>query len=326
MSKTGANGRRMLLAGGLAMVLLAQVAPVALAQPKTPEMIAVVNGQPIYRGELVDTLIDAFGVEILQQLVMVELATQETKRLGLQVSKQDIAATRELALNRIARDAGMSDAEATPENKERALLAMLRQRRLSVAEFELTMVRNAHLRKLAEDQVHITEETIREEFHRTHGAKVRIRHIQIAANDSQSLQTVQQRLEQGDDFAELARTYSVNESTSSNGGQIPPFTFLDEKYPPAMREAAFVLKEGKISPPIRVGNFVQILKLEERIEPVDVNLDDVRGEVVESLRERMIVKPMEDWARRVWDKANIKIVEPALRARYAQFLDESALR
>lgn len=290
------------------------------------EPVAVVNGRPIPQKRFYRVLADAHGVEILQQLIVLELAKQEAAKRKINVSRADIEAEFDRAVDRIAAEAGLSGPEATHANKLKALRTILQQRCVSMAEFRLSMERNAYLRKIVSQDLKISEATLREEFARTYGEKVRVRHIQIAASDRKRLNDVLTALAAGDPFEQVARRYSQNPQTAPQGGEMPPFTFDDESIDPALREAAFMLKPGEVSPPIRAGQYFHILKLIERIRPQQAKFDDVRERIEQRVRERAIGKRMEQLAVKLFNEARIRILDRSLERRYKDFLEQQALK
>ncbi len=287
--------------------------------------IAIVNGRAISREKLINTLIDAHGAEVLQQLIILELAKQETQQRGIRVTQADVDAEFEMALNRIAENAGMTGEFATDKNKRDALRQVLDERRISMAEFMIGMERNAHLRKIAEKDVHITEETLREEYARTYGEKVVVRHIQIPRNDTRGLNQAINLLERGADFADVARRVSKNAETAARGGEMEPFTFDDPDIPEVLREMAFSLKPGAVSSPVLTGQFFHILKLDHRIPPVDARFEDERPKVERSLRERVLPDLMGKLAVRLHQGAKIRVLDGRLRPKYQEFLNRGAV-
>lgn len=304
--------------------VLATVAGSTARAENDDEAVALVNGHPISRKEMVDILIEGHGVGILQQLIMVRVAKDETKRRGIRVTKADVDAEFERALTEIAENAGMSGEYATDKNKREALQQVLDERGVSLAEVMLGMERNAHLRKLVEKDLRINQETLREEFARTHGEKVQVSHIQIEQRDTRGLNEVVDLLNRGADFADVARRLSKNSETAPRGGEMEPFTFGDPDIPPALREAAFSLKEGGVSNPVLAGQYFHILKLHRRIPASGVRLEDVRDEVEQSVRKRAIPRAMEHLAVELFIKAKVNVLDSKLRTKYQEYLDTGA--
>lgn len=287
------------------------------------DALVIVNGRSISEERIHNLLMEAYGLEVMQQVIITELARQATRDAGLTVTPADVRAERLDTLNRIAAEAGLDPEEATDENKEKALDEVLKNRRISMTEFLIGMERNAHLRKLVESTFEVDEPTLRAEFGRTHGERVRIRHIQVGVQNAGRMNEVVTLLQEGTDFADVARQMSVNVETAPRGGELPAFSFTDERFDPLLREAAFSLDLNEVSNPVRTGQFYHILKLEERIPPAAVRFEDVRSQVEASLRERVIPDQMGDLAQRLFNQANIKVIDPKMRSRYEDFLKKN---
>lgn len=311
--------------------LAAWLIAMALATIATPfaragdgDALVVVNGKAISKKRVVSLLMEAHGVEFMQQLIVLELAKEECKRRGLRVTPADVEAERMDALNRIAAEAKMDPTDATEENKQRALEAVLRQRGISMPEFLLGMERNAYLRKVVEQDFHVDEATLREEFARTYGERVQVRHIQVSVQNPGRLNEVISLLQRGADFAEVAREKSANVETAARGGELPPFTFTDERIDPLIREAAFSMKVGEVlTSPVRTDQYYHVLKLERRIPPENVKFKDVRDQVEKSVRERVIPSKMGELASELFSKASVKVIDAEMRMRYKKFLEDS---
>ena len=318
---TTGRGRLGIFLGALGALALASMPAV---RADDGDAVALVNGHPIAREELIDVLLDAHGVEVLQQLIILRVAKQETRERALRVTKADVDAEFQSSLDRIAANAGMSREEATQQNKREALRQVLDERGISMAEFIIGMERNAHLRKLVEKDLRITEETLREEFARRYGARVVVRHIQIDQRDGRGLNEALELLARGSDFADVARQLSKNPETAARGGEMEPFTFDDPEIPAALREGAFSLKEGGVSNPVLVGQFFHILKLERRIPADQAHFKEKRAELEQGIRERAIPQAMAKLATELFKEARVAVLDSKLRPKYQEFLEQGS--
>ena len=262
-------------ATALAMLLAAfvlTIAPPAAAD----DTLVTVNERPISRKVVTDMLMETHGLRIMQQLIVLELAKQETRRRGIEVTSADVQAQFHKALDEIAPDRSASGAPLSEAEKIKALEKVLTDKCLTMPEFMVAMERNAHLRKVVESSFEVDDATLREEFARTHGEKVQIRHIAIRANDTHTLHEAVDRLSRNEDFAQVARQISANAETAAQGGLMEPFAFNDESVP-----AAGAGRWRSRWPPARsparrcVGEMIHILKLERRVPPEDVQFEDV---------------------------------------------------
>ncbi len=292
-----------------------------LAAAQDGDAVAIVNGKPIPRKEVRDLVMEAHGLSAMQQLIVLELARQECRRRGLRVTQAEIDAEFRDSLNRIAPEKGADGVTLAPDQRQQALEIVLEQKAVSMAEFRVGMKRNAYLRKIVENDLRVDEALLREEFNRTYGMKVRIRHIQI---DATKLNEVTSLLRSGEDFARVAERMSQNRESAPLGGERPPFTFDDESLPVAMRDVAFSLKPSEVSSAVRVGKWYHIIRLEQRIEPRDVRFADVRDEVERKMRARVVPQEMQRFANELFQKADIRVLDRKLKRQYQKLLERNA--
>jgi peptidyl-prolyl cis-trans isomerase C len=195
---------------------------------------------------------------------------------------------------------------------ERILRTVLARRGVSLDEFRLTAYRNAYLRRLATPLVEpgITDDALKVEFDRIYGPKVQIRHIQLS--DSNAISTALQALDKGADFLDLARQISQNVDSAPEGGLLTPFSRLDPNVPAEIREAAFGLEIGKVSGPIRIDGWTQIVRLEKRLPAEPVEYAKVIADVRRSLTDQLVRQKMQQLLRNMLQSASIQVYDGEL--------------
>ena len=276
--------------------------------------MATVNGLPVYMSELNDLLIRSYGLAQSRQLIATELIRQAAAAKGITVSKNDIDAE----TNETMKEMFPTVTEASQQ--EQLLQQMLAGRNMSQEQWNIVMERNATLRKLAEPNVTVSDDELRDEFAQEYGGKVQVRHIQV-----ESLATAQdviKKLKAGADFAELAAKVSANPS-GRDGGLLPPFGANTKNVPPAIRQAALALKKvGQISDPVEVETAFHILKLESIIQPQDAKFIDVKDKLTAKVRQRKIrltaQQTLQDIIRQAQESNAIQYVDPILREQFIQ--------
>ncbi len=91
-----------------------------------------------------------------------------------------------------------------------------------------------------------------------------------------------ERARTGEDFAELARTYSADEATAEDGGALG--LFGPEEMLPEFSEAVFAMMPGEISEPIRTDYGFHVVRLES-LEPAETQeLSEVQEDIETRLR------------------------------------------
>jgi foldase protein PrsA len=317
------NEERAMRNGVLIGGLLCAAVCGAAARAQDGDAIVIVNGRPITRQAMLEKLLEAHGLQMMQQLVVLELAREETARLKLRVSPDDIDHEFQRALATIAPQTDAEGHTLNDTEKRQSLDMLLQQKGLTFTEFMLGMERNAHLRKVVEQRIRIDEATLREEFARLYGEKVEVRHIQVG--DVNGLHEALNRLDKGEDFAAVARAVSQNKETAANAGLLPAFAFNDDTVAPVLREAAFAMKPGEVSKPIRVAQWWHILKLERRVTPEHARFEEVRGEVERALRDRVIPQEMNKLVTSLFQKAEIRVLDANLKQKFDKLMRENVL-
>jgi parvulin-like peptidyl-prolyl isomerase len=148
--------------------------------------------------------------------------------------------------------------------------------------------------------------------------RARVRHIlltwkPLGTQDDRAalhaqMQPILERARAGEDFAELAREFSEDSATKKNGGDtglFPRGTMV-----PAFEQLAFSLEPGEISDPLETVFGVHILRLEERIEPRLLPLDEIREMLREHVREEKMEAAVQARIDELRAAADIEILIP----------------
>ncbi|UCC32413.1 MAG: peptidylprolyl isomerase [Phycisphaerales bacterium] len=287
--------------------------------------IATVNGRPVARRRVLDLLLKARGVEVLEQLIGLEAAATAAANAGLTVTQADVDREYEQALRNLADP--LSSVTPKPFDRkaaERLLKTVLSQRNVSREEFDIITQRNAYLRKIVGSQQVLTEQQLRREFDRLYGKRVQVRHIQLGT--LAEVARVKERLTAGEDFAELAGRYSANTASARSEGLLDPFSAGDEEVPALLREAAFSLEPGQVSDAVRIGEWYHLVKVERLLPAVEKEFEQVRAELERSARRRMAAPAMYELFESLFREATIEIHDPALAEAFHRKHEDRARR
>lgn len=108
-------------------------------------------------------------------------------------------------------------------------------------------------------QIKPTNKQLKKEW-KTYSPSVTVQHI--LTTDKNTANTVIQKLNNGTSFASLAQKYSVDSSSSSNGGKISAFNKDNKQLDSSFKEAAYKLKNGEYTTtPVKTTNGYEIIKM-----------------------------------------------------------------
>jgi peptidyl-prolyl cis-trans isomerase SurA len=141
--------------------------------------------------------------------------------------------------------------------------------------------------------------------------KTHVRHILIKPNEVQSdedaknkLLALKTRIENGDDFAELARSHSDDKGSAIKGGDlgwVKPGALV-----PQFEEAMNALDENQLSDPVQTQFGWHLIQVLERQESSDTN-EVLKNRAREELFKRKVDEETELWLRKIRDEAYVEI-------------------
>jgi len=139
------------------------------------------------------------------------------------------------------------------------------------------------------------------------GEQVKASHI-LVDTEEKALE-IKKQLDEGADFAELAKSESSCPS-ASRGGDLGYFT--RDTMVPEFANAAFALKVGEISEPVKTQFGWHIIKVTDKKAAGTKSFDEVKGEIEQKLLSERQQKAYDDLLVELRKNADIKINEDAL--------------
>ncbi len=130
------------------------------------------------------------------------------------------------------------------------------------------------------------------------------RHILILFGDDEAAaeeeaSTLTVRAQAGEPFEDLARQYSDDGGSAQQGGDLG--TFVQSQMPGALGDAIFSTDPGEIVGPVRTDFGFHVVKVDAIVEGGPLPLDQVRGELLQELREQSVEQGFLDLERRLAD-------------------------
>jgi parvulin-like peptidyl-prolyl isomerase len=252
-------------------------------QQQMPGVAALVNGRQITFTQLADECITRHGNDVLDGEINRKLLQQELNRKKVGINDQDIDA--EVA--RAADSYGFTKADGKPD-VEKWLQSVTEQPGATVDLYVRDAVwPSVALKKLVGAKVEVTDEDLQKGFESNYGERVEVQ--AVVFSDQRQAQRVWELARNNNTeafFSELAQQYSVEPSSRSNGGKVPPIRRYGGS--PVIEQEAFKLKAGELSGIVAVeGQFI-ILRCLGRTKPVQTDFNAVRGELIKDIQEKKL--------------------------------------
>ncbi|OMD45643.1 hypothetical protein BSK51_28735 [Paenibacillus odorifer] len=218
---------------------------------ETPDA-ATAGGQPITDKQWMDELKKKHGHEVLVGMINHIVVEMEAKALGITVTDDEVE--QELARTMVG-----YGSEEQYYAQMQSQLGLSRQEVFAETAYRLT------LQAIATDGITIKEADIdtyldqnTERF--TPKRELELSMIKVSSYDEG--EQVMDRLEQGENFADLAREVSIDTESRQQGGRLGKVEEDDPFWPEGLLKTAASLDEGDIAGPIQAEDEFAIIRLE----------------------------------------------------------------
>jgi len=220
------------------------------------EVVARVGNASITRQQLLERLLASYGSQTLRTLMLEQAVKEEAEAAGVRVTEEELGRElRTMSLGYEDEDEfyrsmdeqlGMNRDEVREEARYRLLLEKLAIRGVEVTPDEVDRYREEH----------------RAEFEPSR--KYQFARI-VVLTEGQAAGLLS-KLEEGEDFAELARTYSMDEFTADAGGEVGWIESGDPFEAPGVLKALDAMNVGEVTGPIPIDYGYEIVRLDARSE------------------------------------------------------------
>jgi parvulin-like peptidyl-prolyl isomerase len=264
---------------------------------------------------------------VIDDLLRKRLIAQEIERRRIVISPTDIDDRTEIEFERILRQNNLTEEQAAQilQRQGRTLESFKRELRQAV-ELHLQTER---LRDLVVGPIEPTEQELsayleehREDYHTPE--EVHARHILIRVPEGASeaeiaqakkqIEDIKKELENGADFAELAKKYSQDPGSAPNGGDLG--FFRRGQMVKEFEDAAFSLEPGQISDPVRTQFGFHLIKVEEKKPAQHPELAQIRDKVLKDYIAAERTRRFEKFYAELKAHAKIFIADPVLKVFY----------
>ncbi|MGM0751700.1 MAG: peptidylprolyl isomerase [Bacillota bacterium] len=246
------------------------------------EVVAKVGDKSISKEDLYTTLVDQYGDAALDTLIAEKIVELESDKKEITVKDSEIDEELESIKASYGGEEAFNEALASSGTS-------LDSVKENIQSFLLT-------EKLLKDRVSISDDQIKEYFEANKDSFAQNEQVEashILVEDEKTAQEVKTKLDDGGDFAELAKEYSTDTSNVESGGELGYFakgemvTEFDDK--------AFAMKKGEISEPVKTEFGYHIIKVTDKKEAKEAVLDDHKEEIKDILFDQALQTEYGTW-------------------------------
>jgi foldase protein PrsA len=161
-------------------------------------------------------------------------------------------------------------------------------------------------KKAAEKEVEVTDKDLKAYYDTLEG-QIRASHILVA--DEATAKEVKKKLAAGEKFEDLAAEYSTDPGSGQNGGDLG--WFGEGAMVKEFQDAAFKLKEGEVSEPVKSEFGYHIIKVTETVKP----FEEMKESLKEEVRNQKIQQPdtIQNALNKVIKDANVDVKDEDLK-------------
>ena len=246
------------------------------------DYVATVDGEKILQTELDEALRSQYGAEMLNTLIDNKIIELEAKKEDITVSDDAIKAE----YDELVESYGGKD----------ALQETLDANGLTKASVQDNIRMYLLTKNVIANSIDISDEELKQYFEENkadYGQQEQVAASHIFLEDEETAKEVEAKLKAGEDFAELAKTYSIDTDTSEDGGDLGYISRgqMDEQF----EEAAFALEKDEVSGVVQSAEGYHIIKVTGKVPAEEAVFEDVKDEVYETLLESRINEEYSTW-------------------------------
>ncbi|WP_099157167.1 peptidylprolyl isomerase [Virgibacillus ndiopensis] len=244
--------------------------------------VARVNGEKISKDELNETLVSQYGPDVLNSLINQKVIEAEIEKEGIKVSQEEI-------------DEEMTEYEEYYGGEE-AFQSVLESNGTDISTVEKDIELYLATNKLMADDIEITDEEMKTYFEENKDSFSQQEEVQashILLDDEETANKVIEKLDAGEDFAELAAEYSTDTSTAESGGELGYFGKGEMEE--AFEDTAFSLEVDTYSEPVKTEYGYHIIKVTDHNQAKEATFEDAKEEIKETLFEQKVQELYDTW-------------------------------
>jgi peptidyl-prolyl cis-trans isomerase C len=253
---------------------------------------------------------EALVAQIMPQLVDLEIAQAYAEEQGITVTEAEVNREVEILKDQVAQQA---QAQGQDVGREEAFEQALRQADLTEEELREQIRQQLPVQKVQErvtEGAGPSEEEVRRYYEENKAAQFTTpetrctRHILFNKDQQQKAEEVKGQLQDGGDFAELAREFSQDPGSAEQGGDLGCIGRGETV--PNFEEAVFGAERGKIVGPVETEFGYHVIEVTDIREESSQPLSEVEAQIREQLTTEAQAEEFTNWLQEQKEQRNVK--------------------
>lgn len=279
------------------------------------KVVATVNGEKILRKDL-DKILDRFKNHV-NPAALVSMEQQITEQLIAQSLLRQFVVEKNLTVSDEVVEKEITKMRANiknnPATKDKTLEQFLEFQGSNIDELKTAIRMSAAIESYVSQNINDkkTEEYFIANISNFNGEAVTASHILVDTKNTKTqeeldkarakIESIRKELDEGADFAELAKKYSDCPTGKTGGslGAFPRHGAMVESF----ASAAFATEIGKVSDPVKTEFGYHLIKVTDRTKPKDVSFSEVK----DAVRNELIGIEMGNIIKDLREKAKVEI-------------------
>lgn len=273
------------------LIVAAAVLIVALSL-NNGEVVAKIGEEEISKDQFYDRLLEMYGSQVLDSMITEKIVELEAKKAKISVTDEDVQKELDKMIEQVGGEEMFSFQLAYSGYTMDQMKEELKN--------YLTIV------KILEPKIEITDEEINSYFEENKDRFAQEEEVQashILVDDEETANKVKKLLDDGGDFAALAKEYSKDGSAQS-GGDLGYFT--KGEMVQEFEDAAFSMEIGQVSEPVKSEYGYHIIKVTDKKEAQEATLENSKDEIKDILRNQKVNELYPTWITEMQEQYDIK--------------------
>ena len=253
---------------------------------------------------------EALIAQIMPQLVDIEIAKAYAEEQGITVSDQDVDQEIETLKDQVAQQA---QSQGQDLGREEAFDQALQQAGITEEQLRQQIREQLPIQKVQEmvaGNAGPSQEEVEQFYEQNKAAQFTTpetrctRHILFNKDQKEKAEEVKKQLQNGGDFADLAKEYSQDPGSAEQGGDIGCIGRGETI--PTFEEAVFNAKQGEIVDPVETEFGYHVIEVTDIQEEATQPLSEVEGQIRDQLTTEAQSEVFTTWLQKQREQRNVK--------------------